>query len=42
MFGSGVKVGQIRNRLGIEGFEQTGPSAASLALFELIRNRTSK
>ncbi|HSQ77268.1 MAG TPA: phosphoenolpyruvate carboxykinase, partial [Nitrospirota bacterium] len=37
MFKTGVRVGQIRTRLGIGGFEQTGPKAASMALFHEIR-----
>ena len=37
MFQTGVKVGQIRTRLGIGGFEQTGPKAASMGLFKEIR-----
>jgi hypothetical protein len=37
MFGTGVRVGQIRTRLGISGFEQAGPKAASMALFQEIR-----
>jgi dephospho-CoA kinase len=37
MFETGVKVGQIRTRLGIEGFEQAGPRAASMELFKMIR-----
>jgi hypothetical protein len=37
MFESGVRVGQIRTRLGISGFEQAGPKAASMALFQEIR-----
>jgi hypothetical protein len=37
MFGSGVKIGQIRTRLGIGGFEHTGPKEASMALFAEIR-----
>lgn len=37
MFSTGVKVGQIRTRLGIGGFEQTGPRAASMELFNKIR-----
>ncbi|MBI4733284.1 MAG: hypothetical protein HY779_00410, partial [Rubrobacteridae bacterium] len=40
MFKSGIKVGQIRTRLGIDGFEQEGPKAASLALFEVIRKQS--
>lgn len=39
MFKTGVRVGQIRTRLGIEGFEQEGPRAASMALFGEIRKR---
>ena len=38
MFDSGVKVGQIRTRLGIEGYEQTGPHVASKELFNIIRD----
>jgi hypothetical protein len=41
MFKTGVKVGQIRTRLGIGGFEQSGPKAASIALFHEIRNSCS-
>jgi hypothetical protein len=41
MFASGVKVGQIRTRLGIGGFEHSGPKAASLALFTEIRRSCS-
>lgn len=37
MFDSGVKVGQIRTRLGIEAYEQTGPHEASKELFNIIR-----
>lgn len=37
MFETGVKVGQIRTRLGIEGFGQEGPRTASLELFETIK-----
>ncbi|MDH5637089.1 MAG: phosphoenolpyruvate carboxykinase [Nitrospinota bacterium] len=37
LFGKGVKVGQIRTRLGVPGFEQEGPKAASLELFDVIR-----
>ncbi len=37
MFRTGVKVGQIRTRLGIGGFEQAGPKAASMGLFKEIR-----
>lgn len=38
MFESGVKVGQIRTRLGIDGYEQTGPHIASKELFNIIRD----
>lgn len=41
MFERGVKVGQIRTRLGIDGYEQEGPRAASLELFEAIRQTSS-
>lgn len=37
MFKSGVRIGQIRTRLGIDGFEQTGPRAASTELLKIIR-----
>lgn len=37
MFKTGVRVGQIRTRLGIEGFEQDGPKTASMELFKEIR-----
>ncbi len=37
MFDTGVKLGQIRTRLGIEGFEQIGPRTASLKLFKIIQ-----
>ncbi|MBF0342617.1 MAG: phosphoenolpyruvate carboxykinase [Nitrospirae bacterium] len=36
-FELGIKVGQIRTRLGIEGFEQEGPKAAALALIDVIK-----
>lgn len=35
-FDSGVKVGQVRTRLGIEGWEREGPKQAAEALFKLI------
>ncbi len=41
MFATGVKVGQIRTRLGIGGFEQTGPKTASIGLFGEIRKLCS-
>jgi hypothetical protein len=34
---SGVFVGQLRTRLGINGYETKGPDAAALALFNLIK-----
>jgi len=40
MFETGVKVGQIRTRLGIEGYEREGPKSASMELFGAIRNLT--
>ncbi len=38
MFSTGVRVGQIRTRLGIEGFEQEGPRSASLELFRVVED----
>ena len=35
-FELGVKVGQVRTRLGIEGWEREGPRAAAEALFKVI------
>lgn len=35
-FEAGVKVGQIRTRLGIEGWEREGPRAAAEGLFKLV------
>jgi len=40
MFNSGKKVGQIRTRLGIDGFEQLGPKTASLELLKVIQTLT--
>lgn len=37
MYKTGVRVGQIRTQLGIEGKEYEGPKAASLELFNVIR-----
>lgn len=37
MFECGITVGQIRTRLGIEGFEQIGPKAASTELLRSIQ-----
>ncbi|MBU0535524.1 MAG: phosphoenolpyruvate carboxykinase [Nanoarchaeota archaeon] len=36
LFTSGVRVAQLRTRLGIHGFETTGPETAAKALFEEI------
>lgn len=36
----GVFVGQLRTRLGIEGYGQRGPQEAAAALIELIKDRT--
>ncbi len=41
MFESGVKVGQVRTRLGIEGYEQMGPHLASKELFNIIKQMRS-
>ena len=41
-FEMGVKIGQVRTRLGIEGWERTGPLEAARALFELLRNEQSE
>jgi hypothetical protein len=41
MFEKGIKVGQIRTRLGIDGYEQEGPRTASLELFKVIRQISS-
>ena len=38
MFDSGVKVGQIRTRLGVAGYETKGPKEASEELFRAIRS----
>ncbi len=38
MFRTGVRIGQIRTRLGIGGFEHTGPRAAAMGLLQIIRN----
>jgi hypothetical protein len=39
MFQTGVRIGQIRTQLGIEGYEYEGPKAASLELFNVIREK---
>jgi len=38
MFATGIKVGQIRTQLGIEGYELEGPKLAALKLFNVIQN----
>lgn len=38
-FDSGVFVGQLRTRLGIPGYESTGPEHAARALLELVESR---
>jgi len=38
MFEQGVKVGQLRTRLAIEGFEQEGPQSAAKDLFRVIQS----
>lgn len=37
MFETGVRVGQVRTRLGIPGFEQEGPKAVALKLYDLLK-----
>lgn len=37
-FQSGVKVGQLRTRLGISGMEKDGPKKAAISLLEEIKN----
>jgi hypothetical protein len=39
-FEAGVRVGQLRTRLGIDGWEQKGPLAAAEALFTHLRHQT--
>ncbi len=41
LFAQGVKVGQVRTRLAIEGYELEGPKEAARALFRLIRELRS-
>jgi hypothetical protein len=41
MFKSGVQLGQIRTRLGIDGFEYEGPRTASMELLNIIRSLSS-
>ncbi len=40
-FKQGLFVGQLRTRLGLPGFEHSGPEASAKALIELIRSRSS-
>ncbi len=42
MFKAGVKVGQIRTRLGIEGFEQEGPRAVAMELSKVVLELSEK
>jgi hypothetical protein len=37
MLASGTKVGQLRTRLGIKGYETTGPQASAKALLEMLK-----
>ena len=39
-FAAGVFVGQLRTRLGVAGFETTGPQEAAVALLRLVSERT--
>lgn len=39
MFDSGVKVGEIKTCLGIDGMEKDGPKNAALDLFDMIKNK---
>ncbi|WP_420264045.1 phosphoenolpyruvate carboxykinase [Candidatus Magnetominusculus dajiuhuensis] len=41
MFSLGIKVGQIRTRLGVAGYGQEGPRAAAMELFEVIKGLKS-
>lgn len=40
--GSGVKLGQLRTRLGIPGYESTGPEAAARAILEYLSGTSSR
>jgi len=40
-FAAGVRVGQLRTRLGIEGWEQTGPRAAAEAMFRHLMGESA-
>ncbi len=37
MFETGVRVGQVRTRLGIPGFEQEGPKAVAMELYAILK-----
>jgi hypothetical protein len=39
-FNQGVRVGQLRTRLGIEGWYREGPRAAAEALFRHVTERS--
>ena len=41
MFSAGTRIGQIRTRLGINGFEHAGPKSAATGLLQIIRNLKS-
>ncbi len=38
-FAQGIFVGQLRTRLGLPGYERTGPEAAAQALLEALKNK---
>ena len=40
MFGQGIKVGQLRTRLGIKGNEHKGPQEAAIAILKYITGET--
>ncbi len=42
MYMSGVKVGEIRTMLGIEGYERKGPELAARALLDFLRGDTTE
>ena len=41
MFEQGIKVGQIRTRLGIKGNEHTGPKEAAIAILKYLTGEQS-
>lgn len=41
LFATGVRVGQIRTRLGLDGFEQEGPAAVAAELYKLVREHAN-